>query len=62
MNVGYASPENAFKHNVSCPICNSDVYGSKYGNRFVCMNKDCVLHDTDSSEFINNIREVESKL
>ena len=57
MNMGYAN-SNIIKHEKEarrnddkdpylCPICNSNIYVSKYGNDFVCMDKKCVLNQSD---------------
>ena len=59
MNVGYT---NILKHkdspdtNPVCPICDSDVYGSKYGNDFRCINKECILYKTNASKLIDSLQ------
>ena len=46
MNVGYSNSTTAEHRNkdICCPICGSDIYVSKYGNDFRCMNKECAAN------------------
>jgi len=46
MNVGYLNSATAEHRNkdICCPICGSDIYISKYGNDFRCMNKECAAN------------------
>lgn len=62
MNVGYGKNNHfLFKpeeDNLVCPVCNSDIYGSKYGHDFYCVNKECVLHDLTASKFIGKMQHI----
>ena len=42
MNVGYTKLDD--KHmDMVCPLCGSNIYGSKHGNDYKCINVNCVL-------------------
>jgi len=58
MNVGYASTMNHNDEEAICPICGSDVYGSKYGIDYVCINKECILNKLNAGELIRKIEKV----
>jgi len=66
MNVGYSKNNVEYRKNNKigvedldkCPICRSDIYGSKRGINFRCMSDGCVLSNGGAIELRNKINEV----
>lgn len=60
MNVGYANAKTFNNVDMNCPICGADIYISKYGNDFKCMNEKCPVSENASNvimklqNFMNN--------
>lgn len=45
MNVGYINTKEWFNqiNNEICPICGKNIYVSKYGNDYACVDMNCPL-------------------
>lgn len=56
MNVGYERRLNGVlydpRNDTNCPLCGSDIYGSKYSMDWECTNKDCFLNKTTAVELL----------
>ncbi len=65
MNVGYTNCFNGDSENKKdpvCPLCGSNVYGSKYGRDFICTKDGCYLKNNKASDLEREIREVMESL
>jgi predicted RNA-binding Zn-ribbon protein involved in translation (DUF1610 family) len=48
MNSTTAEIEKSSEHDqFLCPVCGANIYISKYGNDFTCMDKSCVLNQSN---------------
>lgn len=60
MNVGYERRLHEMtsdpRNDVNCPLCGSNIYGSKYSMDWECTNKDCYLNKTTAMELFVFLR------
>ncbi len=57
MNVGYSRNMSTLHKNPVCPLCGGNVYGSKRGIDFTCVNEECALNKTSADTLAEALKQ-----